>query len=114
METRCCNDNLPKIRSRICAKRLVYNRQSPCPPYSRSPTPAEDGVVRVRMRSLQNTVAATFPGGHGRHGSSIHETLFEEISFGRPKSNAMKNMFCSTFEATPKLTRETISLETLC
>ena len=38
-----------------------------------------------------------FQGFHGRHGYSIHETLFEEISFGRPKSNAMKNMFCCTF-----------------
>jgi len=26
----------------------------------------------------------------------------------------MKNMFCSTFEATPKLMSETTSLETLC
>ena len=114
METRCCNDNLLKIQSRICAKGLVNKSPSPCPRYSHSPTPAEKQVLRVRMRSLEITLATSFLGGRGRHGYSTHETLFEEISFGRPKSNQMKNMFSSTFEATPTLMSESISLETLC
>ena len=65
------------------------------------------------MRSLEITLAASFLGGPGRHGYSIQETLFEEISFGRPKTNQMKNIFFSTFEATPTLMSDTNTLETL-
>ena len=66
------------------------------------------------MHSLAITLAASFLRGRGAHGYSIHETLLQEISLGRPKSNPMKNMFFSTFKATPTLMSETISLETLC
>ena len=66
------------------------------------------------MHSLAITLEVSFLRGRGRHGYSMHETLLQEISFGRPKSNTMKNMFFSTSEATPTLVSETISLETLC
>ena len=113
METRCCNDNLPEIQSRICAKRLVSKIPSPCAPYSRSPSSPEKRVLRMCIRSLEITLVASFLGARGRHGHNIHEKLFEEISFGRPKSNQTKNMFFSTFDATPTLMSENNSLETL-
>ena len=66
------------------------------------------------MRSLEITLVVSFLGGPGWHRYSIRETLFEEISFGRPKTNHMENMFFSTFEATPTLMSETLKLEALC
>ena len=107
MERRCRNDNMPKIRSRICAVRLVNKSPGPCPPYSHSPAPADKRVVRVCWRSPEITLAASFQGGRGRHGYSIHETSFEEMWFGRQKIDPIKNMFCSMFEATPTLMSET-------
>ena len=62
MEIRCCNDNSSKIRSRICAKRLVYNRQSPCPPYSHSPIQGNQGAVHVCVHNIEITLAARFLG----------------------------------------------------
>ena len=97
METRCCKDNLPKISSRICPKRLADKGPSPFPCRSHGPTQADRRVVRVGMRSLEIILAASFLVGRGRPGYKMQETLFAEISFGRPKINPMKNMFCSMF-----------------
>jgi len=65
------------------------------------------------MHSIEVAILVSVLGGCGRHGYKTHEMLFEEISFGRPKSNQMKNIFYSMFEATPSLMSETINLETL-